>query len=158
MISERERRLIAALGDALDGMEDMIGYVPEYFQEKWGHREYIDRAEAVLAEFEEGAGEPRGDSPDSPPAGEAGVPGLSGKRVPIAFAGNDPADLWENIPPLSPEEFTRDTRVDWPVIPKGYAYVSVSPFYVSVDGVSFYEKPDGTPLSEFLEQIRGFEE
>jgi hypothetical protein len=52
-ISQERGRLIAALKDALDGMEDMIGYVPEYFQEKWGHRDYIDRAKAVLAEFEE---------------------------------------------------------------------------------------------------------
>jgi hypothetical protein len=49
----RERlRLIEALKDALDGMEDMIGYVPEYFQQKWDHRDYIDRAKAMLAEFE----------------------------------------------------------------------------------------------------------
>jgi hypothetical protein len=46
-------QLAAALKDALDGMEDMIGYVPEYFQEKWSHRDYIDRAKAALAEFEE---------------------------------------------------------------------------------------------------------
>lgn len=45
--------LIAALKDALDGMEDMIGYVPGYFQEKWDHQAYIDRAKATLAEFEE---------------------------------------------------------------------------------------------------------
>lgn len=38
-------------------MEDMIGYVPEYFQEKWGHRAYIDRARAVLAEVDSNAAE-----------------------------------------------------------------------------------------------------
>lgn len=50
--------LIAALKDALDGMEDMFPYVPEFFREKWDHQGYIDRAKAVLAEFEEGASEP----------------------------------------------------------------------------------------------------
>jgi hypothetical protein len=55
-VSESARQLlalVAALKDALDGMEDMIGYVPGYFQEKWDHRAYIDRAKATLAEFEE---------------------------------------------------------------------------------------------------------
>jgi len=51
-VTEREVRLIAALKDALDGMEDMIGYVPEYFQWKWSHQDYIDRAKATLTEFE----------------------------------------------------------------------------------------------------------
>lgn len=37
-----------ALEDALDGLEEMIGYVPEYFREKWGHDAYIDRAREVL--------------------------------------------------------------------------------------------------------------
>jgi hypothetical protein len=32
-------------------MKDMIGYVPEYFQEKWGHQAYIDRARAALEEL-----------------------------------------------------------------------------------------------------------
>jgi hypothetical protein len=40
--------LLAALADALDGMEDMIGYVPEYFQEKWDHQAYITRARTAL--------------------------------------------------------------------------------------------------------------
>jgi soluble cytochrome b562 len=44
--------LPAALKDAIDGMEDMIGYVPEYFQEKWDHQGYIDRAKAALEEVE----------------------------------------------------------------------------------------------------------
>lgn len=50
----RERlELIAALKDALDGMEGMIDYVPEYFQEKWQLGGYIDRARATLADYEE---------------------------------------------------------------------------------------------------------
>ena len=47
-----EERLLAALKDALDGMEDMIGYVPEYFQEKWDHQGYVERARAAVAEHE----------------------------------------------------------------------------------------------------------
>jgi hypothetical protein len=31
----------------------MIGYVPEYFQWKWDHQGYIDRAKAALAEAED---------------------------------------------------------------------------------------------------------
>lgn len=38
----------AALKDALDGMEEMIGYVPEYFREKWEHDAYIERARKAL--------------------------------------------------------------------------------------------------------------
>lgn len=50
----RQRQcLIAALKDALGGMEDMIGYVPEYFREKWEHQDYIDRAKAALEEAED---------------------------------------------------------------------------------------------------------
>lgn len=45
--------LHAALKDAVDGMEDMIGYVPEHFQEKWDHQGYIDRAKAALEEAED---------------------------------------------------------------------------------------------------------
>jgi hypothetical protein len=53
ILSGKEARLVEALDDALDGMQDMIGYVPEYFQEKWSHQSFIDRAKAVLAEFGE---------------------------------------------------------------------------------------------------------
>jgi hypothetical protein len=38
----------ALLDDALQGMEDMIAYVPEYFREKWDHQSYIDRARKAL--------------------------------------------------------------------------------------------------------------
>ena len=47
-----------ALEDALEGLRDMIAYVPEQFQEKWEHPGYVERAEAVLARLqakEEGA-------------------------------------------------------------------------------------------------------
>jgi hypothetical protein len=40
--------LRAHLADALEGMEDMVGYVGDYFREKWGHDEYIARAKAAL--------------------------------------------------------------------------------------------------------------
>lgn len=45
--------LAAALENAIEGMEDMIGYVPDYFQEKWDHQGYIDRAKAALKEAED---------------------------------------------------------------------------------------------------------
>lgn len=40
--------LRGALEDALDGLEDMFPYVPEFFREKWEHQGYIDRARAAL--------------------------------------------------------------------------------------------------------------
>ena len=52
-----------------------------------------------------GDSEPAGDSPDSPAPGEARFPGDGGQSVTIEFAGDDPADLRENITPVSPEEF-----------------------------------------------------
>ena len=98
-MTDIERHLLAALWDALDGMEDMIGYVPEYFQHKWDHQAYIDRAKAVLAEFdtgeEGGVREPRGDSPDNPPAGESRVPGGSDD---YGTAQDRPDDSSENRP------------------------------------------------------------
>lgn len=45
--AERER-WHAALADALEGLEDMFAYVPEFFREKWEHQGYIDRARAAL--------------------------------------------------------------------------------------------------------------
>jgi hypothetical protein len=44
--------LIAALQDALDGLEDMYPYVPEYFRDKWDHAGYIDRARATLRDHD----------------------------------------------------------------------------------------------------------
>ena len=49
-LSEREILLREALLDAIDGMEDMISYVPEYFQTKWEHQAYITRAKATLTQ------------------------------------------------------------------------------------------------------------
>lgn len=50
--AERER-WIKALKDALDGLEDMFPYVPEFFREKWEHQGYIDRAKAALREAQD---------------------------------------------------------------------------------------------------------
>lgn len=44
----KEEQLAAALADALDGMQEMLPYVPEYFVRKWRLQGYIDRAEQVL--------------------------------------------------------------------------------------------------------------
>jgi hypothetical protein len=41
-------RLRTALADAIEGMEDMLPYVDKYFQVKWCHQDYIDRAKAAL--------------------------------------------------------------------------------------------------------------
>jgi hypothetical protein len=41
--------LRASLADALEGMQDMVGYVGDYFRDKWGHDEYIERAKTALA-------------------------------------------------------------------------------------------------------------
>jgi hypothetical protein len=41
-------RLRAALQDALEGLEEMIGYVSPYFREKWELDGYISRAKTVL--------------------------------------------------------------------------------------------------------------
>ena len=43
-IAELEEALRALIEDA----EDMRSYVPEIFQEKWGHKEAIDKARAAL--------------------------------------------------------------------------------------------------------------
>lgn len=40
------------LQDAIEGMEEMLHYVPEYFQKKWDHQGYIDRAKQCLADTE----------------------------------------------------------------------------------------------------------
>lgn len=58
-LGRRYRRVRAALEDAIDGMEDMIVYVPDYFSEKWGHDEFLARARTAL---------------DNPTAGEAPAP------------------------------------------------------------------------------------
>jgi hypothetical protein len=38
-----------ALADALEGLQEMLPYVPAYFVEKWALGNYIDRARAALA-------------------------------------------------------------------------------------------------------------
>ena len=49
VIAAAERdRWRAALKDALEGMEDMLPYVPEFFREKWDHQAYLDRARVAL--------------------------------------------------------------------------------------------------------------
>src|SRR5688572_19850561 len=44
----REARLAAALTDAIEGMEEMAGYVEPYFREKWDHDGYLKRAGDAL--------------------------------------------------------------------------------------------------------------
>jgi len=56
---------------------------------------------------EGGVREPSGGSPDSPPAGGSGLPGGSDDYLPLAFAGDDPADLWGSILRVEPDEFIR---------------------------------------------------
>jgi len=46
-----------ALDQAIDGMEDMIGYVPEYFRNKWKHDDCITKAREALAKTERKDGE-----------------------------------------------------------------------------------------------------
>jgi hypothetical protein len=45
---DREETLRAALEDALEGLEEMLPYVPGYFQNKWALPDYIERAQAAL--------------------------------------------------------------------------------------------------------------
>lgn len=40
--------LYNALDDAIEGMEEMISYVPEYYANKWDHHDYIERAKTIL--------------------------------------------------------------------------------------------------------------
>lgn len=44
----KEEQLAAALADALEGLREMLPYVPEYFVEKWQLQGYVDRAEQFL--------------------------------------------------------------------------------------------------------------
>jgi hypothetical protein len=46
-------RLRAALADAVEGMEEMRGYVPSFFAQKWDHAGYVERARAALREVDE---------------------------------------------------------------------------------------------------------
>lgn len=47
-IGPREAGLRAALVEAIEELEDMLPYVPEYFAQKWGYGESITRLKAVL--------------------------------------------------------------------------------------------------------------
>ena len=44
--------LLGALKEALEGMEDMRAYVPDYFATKWGHDDAIARARDAIARAE----------------------------------------------------------------------------------------------------------
>lgn len=47
--------LRGALAEAIEEMEDMLPYVPEYFQEKWGYPATIAKLKAVYAEHSDGS-------------------------------------------------------------------------------------------------------
>jgi hypothetical protein len=62
-VAEREiERLHAALTDALEGMDEMLPYVAEFFIAKWDLRAYVDRAQKAL--------DPGGDGAKAEPLGE----------------------------------------------------------------------------------------
>jgi hypothetical protein len=46
---DRANRLHRALLEAIDELEDMVGYVPEYFREKWDYDATILRLRKALA-------------------------------------------------------------------------------------------------------------
>jgi len=48
-----KQTLVDALEEAIEGMEDMIGYVPDYFREKWKHDDCIKEAREALASVRE---------------------------------------------------------------------------------------------------------
>jgi hypothetical protein len=52
--AQQKIALMVALRDALDGLQEMIGYVPPYFIYKWDLNSYITRADEALraAEYE----------------------------------------------------------------------------------------------------------
>jgi len=53
-----EKILRDALEDALEGLEDMIGYVSDYFREKHKHDLYISDAREALDKTKETPNEP----------------------------------------------------------------------------------------------------
>jgi hypothetical protein len=86
------------------------------------------RAGIPVKRFEGGTREPSGDSPDSPPAGRAGLPGGSDDYLPPESAG-DGAGTW----PVLPEGCEVAGVIDYPVIvfgPGGTAYVEPISEYV----------------------------
>ena len=48
--------LRGALATAIEEMEDMLPYVPDYFQEKWGYPATIAKLKAIYAEHIVGTG------------------------------------------------------------------------------------------------------
>lgn len=50
MTRPSEKQLIDGLADALEGMQEMIDYVSDYFRHKWDLDGYIERAGQLLAE------------------------------------------------------------------------------------------------------------
>jgi len=44
--------LASELEEAIEGMEDMIPYVPDYFRNKWNHDAFITRARAALVSYQ----------------------------------------------------------------------------------------------------------
>lgn len=48
-MTPREEQLQTALEYALEEMEDMVTYVPEYFREKWGYDASIEFVRTVVA-------------------------------------------------------------------------------------------------------------
>jgi len=48
-----KQTLVDALEEAIEGMEDMIGYVPDYFREKWKHDDCLKEAHEALAAVRE---------------------------------------------------------------------------------------------------------
>lgn len=47
-MSDEVTRLREALAEAIEDMEDMIVYVPQYFREKWRHDRAISKAKRAL--------------------------------------------------------------------------------------------------------------
>jgi hypothetical protein len=110
---EAERdALRAALADALEGMQDMVGYVGEYFREKWGHDEYIERAKAALSAL----ADPSRDSATSEASMEevslddlsGAVCGKTGERTPDACDGT--CTDCTDAPPAAGEADTTPTH------------------------------------------------
>ena len=83
--------------------------------------------------------EPRGDSPDSPSAGEPGLPGGSDDYRAASPASDGSGVEWTGV------------RVD----PAVFVEAILSPLYVSPDGVNFYEVPEGANVLDFLVGLAG---
>jgi len=62
----QESATAAAFRDAIEGMEDMLPYVDEYFRKKWDHQGYIDRAKAFLSALEAATRPGEASEPEKP--------------------------------------------------------------------------------------------